>query len=212
MVHAVAFIVALQQNKALLGDHGITPARDILNQAQERGRYKQERRVAWRKLLQERRLQQQQQSSSSSLSSSRLPPPIVLPVRDGIWGILARTKVMRALGECIDNSRRLSRLREVLWYRSDRLDRPITSLLWLAKNRETHLDPWLDGVALAGLICSMVVFALGAANVPLMFALWLCQRSLMSVGGPWYGYGWEPQVRICDSSLQRISSRPRLYF
>jgi len=27
-----------------------------------------------------------------------------------------------------------------------------------------------------------------------MLGLWLCQRSLMAVGGPWYGYGWEPQL------------------
>jgi hypothetical protein len=35
---------------------------------------------------------------------------------------------------------------------------------------------------------------LGAANLPLLLALWTCQRSLMAVGGPWYGFGWEPQL------------------
>lgn len=32
------------------------------------------------------------------------------------------------------------------------------------------------------------------ANTYVFSQLWLCQRSLMAVGGPWYGFGWEPQL------------------
>jgi apolipoprotein D and lipocalin family protein len=44
----VAFTVALRQNKALIGDNGITPCRNVLNQAQEYGQFKQQQRLAWR--------------------------------------------------------------------------------------------------------------------------------------------------------------------
>jgi hypothetical protein len=73
------------------------------------------------------------------------------------------------------------------------MDRPVTTLLWLAKDR-TRLNPWLDGIALTGLAASLVVLSLGAANIPLVLTLWACQRSLMAVGGPFYGFGWEPQL------------------
>jgi hypothetical protein len=174
-VYAVAFWVALRQNKALIGDDGITPARNILNQAQERGRMKQERRLEWR---------------DKTYGTARN-----LPLQEEAYlrGVVSNTKLCRWIGERVDTNTRLLHLREVMWDRSDRLDRPLPSLLWLAKDRN-NLDPWLDRIAITGLLGSLVVMVLGAANVPLLFALWMCQRSLMAVGGPWYGFGWEPQL------------------
>jgi len=84
-------------------------------------------------------------------------------------------------------------LREKLWDRADRLQRPVTTLLWLCKDR-SHLNPWLNNIALAGLCMSLSILIMGSANVPLLLGCWICQRSLMAVGGPWYGYGWEPQL------------------
>lgn len=173
-VYFVAFLVAYHQNKPLIGDNGITPARYALNEAQERGRIKQQRRLAWR---------------NANESSEKF----AVPLREGMWGYLSQTKAVRRLGKMIDDNPRLLHLREVLWDRSDRMGRPITSLLWLAKDRN-KLDRWLDFIALTGLSLSTVIFLIGAANVPMVFVLWLCQRSLMAVGGPWYGFGWEPQL------------------
>ena len=48
-VYGVAFLISLRQNKALIGDDGIIPARAVLNQAQARGESKQQRRLEWRK-------------------------------------------------------------------------------------------------------------------------------------------------------------------
>lgn len=84
-------------------------------------------------------------------------------------------------------------LRERLWDRADRLQRPVMTLLWLCKDR-SHLNSWLNNIALVGLCSSLAILITGAANVPLLLVCWMCQRSLMAVGGPWYGYGWEPQL------------------
>lgn len=65
--------------------------------------------------------------------------------------------------------------------------------MWLAKDR-SNLNPWLDGIAVCGLVTAISVFILGAANLPMLFTLWLCQKSLWAVGGPWYGYAWEMQL------------------
>lgn len=93
----------------------------------------------------------------------------------------------------MDDSAAFRKARSVLWERTDRMDRPLLTVLWAAGDRD-KLNPWLDGVAWTGLLASAAVFVLGAANVPLLLTLWTCQRSLMAVGGPWYGYGWEPQL------------------
>ena len=166
-VYLVAFGVAWRQNRALIGDQGITPARHILDEAQARGRDRMERRQEWRA---------QQQSSNNN--SRRLPLGL---------------RLRRTVGAAIDRNPRLRRLREVLWDRSDRSGRPVTTLLWLARDRN-KLDPVLDSVAQTGLAMSLMMMAKGAANVPLLLGIWLCHRSLMAVGGPWYGYGWEPQL------------------
>jgi len=69
----------------------------------------------------------------------------------------------------------------------------LLSVLYLARNK-LDLDPWLDGIAKAGIAMSTFLLATGAANVPILFGLWICQRSIMSVGNAWYGFGWEPQL------------------
>ena len=56
------------------------------------------------------------------------------------------------------------------------------------------MNPWLDGLANVGLFLSTIMLATGSANVVLLLGLYAIQRSLMSVGGAWYGYGWEPQL------------------
>lgn len=153
-VYGVAFLVALQQNKGLIGDYGITPARQILDQAEKRGRFTRQERQEWA-----------QEYSHT-------------------WGRWKRFW---------NTNPKVQTVREVLWDRADRLNRPVTTLLWLAKDR-SHLNKWLDGIALAGILIALPIVWGGAANVPLLLGLWVCQRSLMAVGGPWYGYGWEPQL------------------
>lgn len=174
-VYGVAFLVALRQNKALIGDNGITPARYILDQAEARGEMKQERRGEWRR---------KHQSAANN---------VALKEQDYLSGVVSNTKVVRWMGARVDANKYLLRLRKIFWDRSDRLDRPVTSVLWLAKDRN-KLDPWLDRIAITGLLLSAAVMTLGAANVPLLLGLWVCQRSLMAVGGAWYGFGWEPQL------------------
>lgn len=83
--------------------------------------------------------------------------------------------------------------REKFWHRTDRMDRPLISLLWFAADRD-NLNMWLDSLANVGLFLSTAMLVTGSANILLMVSLWLIQRSFMSVGGPWYGYGWEPQL------------------
>jgi lipase maturation factor 1 len=156
-----------------MGDAGITPAKHVLNEADERGRAKQARRLEWRQ--------------SPQSQGRRLAPP------DGLWGIISNTRLVRWMARKADEVALLRRLRLVLWDRSDAMDRPVTSILWLAKDRN-KLDPWLDLTALLGLSISALILVIGAANVPMILALWICQRSLMTVGGPWYGFGWEPQL------------------
>ena len=176
-VHFVAFLVAYKQNKALIGDDGITPAKNVLDRAEERGKQKRKTREEWRK-------------SPASKKTTKYTQTMAL--------------ISNVTQFVIDENPKLARLqnvtkqyaediREKLWDRSDGLNRPVTTLLWLAKDRK-QLNPFLDDIAIAGLAISSLIFLFGAANVPLVFGLWLCQRSLMSVGGPFYGFGWEPQL------------------
>ncbi|KAK8733201.1 hypothetical protein OTU49_006523 [Cherax quadricarinatus] len=67
------------------------------------------------------------------------------------------------------------------------------TLLWLAQPWD-EVNPWLDGLALSGLVTSGVVILLGAANVFIMLLLWLLYHSLVAVGQRWYGFGWESQL------------------
>jgi hypothetical protein len=174
-VSAVAFTVAWRQNKALVGDRGIAPAKILLDKAQERGKMKRQRRLDCR-----------EQTSSTTRATIT-----DVTVASRLRRIFQWKKLPRRIGEAIDENPLLVNCRERLWDRSDSMDHPAISLLWLAKDR-TSLNPWLDGIAIAGILLSIVVFGLGAANVPIVLALWICQRSLMTVGGPFYAFGWEP--------------------
>ncbi|GKY94196.1 hypothetical protein MPSEU_000385600 [Mayamaea pseudoterrestris] len=174
-VHLVAFLVALHQNKALIGDDGITPAKNVLNAAEMRG-----------KLIKEHR--KHKDDDARGTPEQQPATPILKSFRQS------------SLSRFIQNNPKLSRLqnkfanlRELLWDRCDVMHRPVITLLWLAKDRN-KLNPWLDAIAIAGLSMSALILLLGSANVPLVFGLWLCQRSLMSVGSPFYGFGWEPQL------------------
>ena len=174
-VYMAAFSVAKFQNKGLIGDRGITPARKILDDAQQRGEVKSARRKQW---LAERANYSTQSSSSRSKG-----------------GDIA-SLFTRFISKCITNfsdSFLVYTLRDKFWYRTDRMDRPLPTLLWFAPDRN-NLNPWLDGLANSGLFLSSIMLSTGSSNVLLMLGLWIIQRSLMSVGGPWYGYGWEPQL------------------
>lgn len=164
VVYTAAFSVAKFQNRGLIGDRGITPARHVLDTAQRRGEAKSARRREW---LEERKHYSGQNSTSLNF--------------------FVRCK------HRISDSAPAEAFRDKFWHRADRMDRPLLTLLWFARDR-SQLNPWLDGLANAGLFLSTLVLATGSANVPIIFGLWLIQRSFMSVGGPFYGYGWEPQL------------------
>mmetsp|Transcript_25720 Transcript_25720/g.43602 ORF Transcript_25720/g.43602 Transcript_25720/m.43602 type:complete len:711 (+) Transcript_25720:134-2266(+) len=157
IVYIAAFSVAKFQNKGLIGDRGVAPARIVLNDCQKRQELRSARRKEW---AEERKKYSQK----------------------GSW-------VMNKLSD----SRIATLFRDKFWFRTDRADRPLPCLLWLAKDRR-NLNPWLDGLANTGLLLSTIILATGSANALLIFALWLIQRSFMSVGGVFYGYGWEPQL------------------
>ncbi|CAM9481147.1 unnamed protein product [Ectocarpus sp. 4 AP-2014] len=118
-VFSVAFSVALRQNPALIGDHGVTPARDYLKRVLRNG-FRGDRRAA----------------------AKRLP-----------------------------------------------------TLFWLLPP-EAALDPWLKRTAAIGLSLSILVTLLGAANLPIILALWVLYHTLANVGQHWqvYGFGWESQL------------------
>jgi hypothetical protein len=166
VVYISAFSVAKFQNKGLIGDRGISPARDVLNDSQKRQEQRSARRRAW---LEERKKYSSQQQ--------------------GFW-------LRRLFVKCknvVTDSHLADLFRDKFWYRTDRADRPLPCLLWLAKDRN-NLNPWLDGLANGGLMLSSIMLATGSANAFLLFALYIIQRSFMSVGGVFYGYGWEPQL------------------
>ena len=174
-VYGTAFLVALHQNKALIGDNGITPARHILQSSYERGKMKRRRREEWLR---------QRQNYPKLGDKDEMNP---------VWYWFRNTRPYRKAEDALDGSATFCNLREALYDRSDRMDRPLLSLLYLAKNKQ-KIDPWLDGIAKAGIAMSAFLLTTGAANVPILFALWLCQRSIMAVGNAWYGFGWEPQL------------------
>ena len=164
IVYISAFSVAKFQNRGLIGDAGITPARDVLDRSEGRGAARSARRREW---------------LGGQEGQRRRRRGVDLLLARCWYGFL--------------ESAPISSFRDRFWYRTDAIDRPLISLLWLARDR-SNLNPWLDGLANAGLAMSATVLAAGCANVPIIFGLWLVQRSLMSVGGAFYGYGWEPQL------------------
>jgi Lipase maturation factor len=181
-VYAISFLVALRQNKALVGDFGITPAKRILDEAQVRGEFKRQRRWQWRKDGRDRITRSGMKMHPWWRKFYHLVAPIHY-IRPWHW-----------MSRWIDANPILIRIREIWWDRSDSSDRPVTTLLWLADERRTHLNTWLDSIAWTGLTLSVALAVTGAANVPCILAVWMLHRSLMAVGGPWYAFGWEPQL------------------
>ena len=57
-----------------------------------------------------------------------------------------------------------------------------------------ELDALLDGIALTGILLSLVVMVRGAANMPIMALLWILYMSLVNVGQTWFSFGWESQL------------------
>jgi len=107
------------------------------------------------------------------------------------------------------------------WDRTDSLGRPLVTLLWLGydennnkKTNTSNMDPHLDLIAYLGLALACILLTQGAANVPILGMLWLCQRSIMSVGGPWYGFGWETLLAeltfhlLCMVPVVQITALP----
>lgn len=86
----------------------------------------------------------------------------------------------------------MTMFRDKFWYRTDTMDRPLPTLLWFADR--SKLNTWMDSLAIVGLFLASIMLATGSANTLLILGLWIIQRSLMAVGGVWYGYGWEPQL------------------
>ena len=177
-IYAISFIIALTQNNALIGDHGITPAKRILDEAQARGAFKRQQRLQWRKDGMDR-------ITSNGTSTFT-----------GWRKCLSRNyfRPLHWLGRWIDSNPTLIKLREICWDRTDHADRPVTTLLWLANENRTNLNSWFNSIAVSGLALSVAMSMKGAANVPCILAVWILHRSLMSVGGPWYAFGWEPQL------------------
>jgi len=156
IVYTATFSVAKFQNKGLIGDNGILPARNVLNDAENRGIAKSKRRNEW---LNESKAYQ---SKFSFIDKCKNYFMTYKPIED-------------------------------FWHRTDRMNRPLPTLLWFARDRN-QLNPWLDNLANVGLFLSSTMLMTGSANVLLIAGLYFIQRSLMSVGAEFYGYGWEPQL------------------
>ena len=170
-VYIVAFLVALHQNKALIGQNGITPATHVLDAAESRAKLKQERRMEWEKERKNYKYPESERRITNIKNTIRNSKP---------YGYVRRYV--------------LEPFYRYFWDRTDSLDRPLISVLWLVRDRKANLDRSLDATAYLGLCLSCMLFTYGSANVPILATLWICQRSLMSVGGPWYGFGWEPML------------------
>lgn len=164
LVCFTAFLVAYRQNKALIGDNGISPARIRLEKAEKRG-----------VIIRERERDRMENFGKKNYSK---PVSIIL----SFLFTFPFVDFDRVAGSVYK-----------WWTNRDGMDRPLTTVLWLARDR-SHLNGWLDGIALSGLAMSLFLLIQGAGNVPLLFGLWICQHSLMAIGGPFYGYGWEPQL------------------
>ena len=114
-LYLVAFLIALEQNEALLGEEGLTPAVHFMDRIKQR----------------------------SSSSSSDLQGFMQLP-----------------------------------------------TLYWFFAPDTIHLNAF----AWIGVVLSVLVMFFGAANVPILFTLWITYMSICNVGQTWYGFGWESQL------------------
>lgn len=66
------------------------------------------------------------------------------------------------------------------------------TLLWLVSR--DNIDVSLGLIATVGMMISMTLCILGAANAFLMALLWVLYHSLVNVGQSWYSFGWESQL------------------
>jgi hypothetical protein len=180
LLYSVVFIMAIRQNKALIGDEGITPARDILNKIEEKGRIRRKEHDEW----------------WQNQKSMRISGKPITNSETTVWEKFKSSNVGRRIGTILNDSKLIQDLREFFFYRLDFLGRFCPSILWFISkdDRNTNIDKWLDRIALAGLVTSLFIFILGSANAFLLSTLWILQRSLMTVGGPWYSFGWEVQL------------------
>ncbi len=169
----IFFTVFINGCIAINCDAVIYSAREVLNALEKQGREKRKRRDEW---------------WGKQKESGRTRSPLPTQPDAGLLQIAKNTKYGRIIGDYLNSSRKFQNIREVLLDRSDRLGRLYPTVLWfISKNdRENNMNKYLDRIARVGLGLSISMFLLGAANVPLLFSLWICQRSLMSVGGPWY--------------------------
>lgn len=172
-VYFIAFLVAFHQNDALIGDNGMTPARFVLEQAKVRAAEKRKRREAWLVDM----------ASTTSNFNDRVRNRQFAKIRSLLFDASIKLR----------QSKMYQRMREVLWDRANRMGQPLITVLWMARDA-SRLNPWLNGIALTGMFLSAFICIVGSANVPILLVLWICQRSLMSVGNVWYGYGWEVQL------------------
>jgi lipase maturation factor 1 len=192
LLYSVVFMMALRQNKALIGDDGITPARNILDKIEEKGRRRRKVHDEW--------WQYQKTLGISEKSINN--------AESTVWGTFKSSKVGRWIGTVLNDSKWIQDIREFFLYRLDSMGRLCPSLLWFLSNkdRNTNIDKWLDRIAIAGLSTSVFIFILGSANVFLLSTLWILQRSLMTVGGPWYSFGWE--VQLAELTFHAIFMAP----
>ncbi|CAM9140122.1 unnamed protein product [Ectocarpus fasciculatus] len=82
------------------------------------------------------------------------------------------------------------------------------TIFWMLAPTFEHVDWWLDGISVAGLGLSMVVFITGAANMICMACLWGLYFSIVSVGQTWYSFGWESM--LLEAGFLAIWSVPLL--
>ena len=162
LVYGMAFLIAKDQNQALIGDRGITPARDVLDRAEARGAETRSRREEW--------LQSTAAPVSVDDGTTYHTQPLLI---EGDQSLVEKTKRrvlnriprLRSFVARVRRNERYKHWRERLWDRQDTMGRPVTTLLWLAKDRE-NLNPWLQGIARCGIGLSLWVFVMGSANVP----------------------------------------------
>ena len=116
-LYLIAFLIALDQNEALLGEEGLTPSVNFMQ-----------------------RIMQRYTSSSSSLE---------------LQGFMQ-----------------------------------LPTLYWFFPPDKFHLNllSWI------GIVLSLMVIFLGAANIFVLFTMWIVYMSICNVGQTWYGFGWESQL------------------
>jgi len=111
-VSIFAFLIALHQNKALIGNSGITPALDILYAAEERAKKRHQRRIEWEE---ERKNYRYNRYSKGTA---------ILRFYD-IPNVIRRSSFFPLVQKYL-----IHPFHRYLWDRTDSLDRPLLTLLW----------------------------------------------------------------------------------